>query len=123
MTAYLRLMRPRQMTKNVFCFAGLIFSGRFMEPGAVPGACLAFAAFCLISSAVYILTDCIDRDRDRIHPRKRFRPIASGAVGMPAACVLAGLLTAGAVCLAYWASLGTLICLLLYMANNLAYSM
>ena len=45
MFAYLRLLRPRQMTKNVFCFAGLIFSGRLLEPGAIPGACLAFAAF------------------------------------------------------------------------------
>ena len=127
MIAYLRLVRPRQMTKNVFCFAGLIFSGRFMEtadyPDAFPNAGLAFTAFCLISSAVYILNDCIDRDRDRIHPRKRNRPIASGAVGVPGAIALASLLTAGAVLLAYRASLGTLVCMLLYMANNLAYSL
>jgi 4-hydroxybenzoate polyprenyltransferase len=123
MFAYLRLLRPRQMTKNVFCFAGLIFSGRFLEPGAVPGACLAFASFCLISSAVYILNDCIDRDRDRVHVRKRNRPIASGAVNIPAAICLATILTAGAVVLAYLASIGTLVCLLLYMLNNLAYSL
>lgn len=123
MIAYLRLLRPRQMTKNVFCFAGLIFSGRFLEPGAIPGACLAFVAFCLISSAVYILNDCIDRERDRVHPRKRNRPIASGSVGMPAALALASVLVAGAVALAFQASKGTLICLLLYMLNNLAYSL
>lgn len=111
------------MTKNVFCFAGLIFSGRFREPGAIPGACLAFAAFCLVSSAVYILNDCIDRNRDRAHPRKRNRPIASGAVGVPSAIFLASLLTVGAVLLANLASKGTLVCLLLYMVNNLAYSL
>jgi 4-hydroxybenzoate polyprenyltransferase len=123
MIAYLRLLRPRQMTKNVFCLAGLIFSGRFLEPGAFPGACLAFASFCLISSAVYILNDCIDRERDRVHPRKRNRPIASGTVGLPEAVVLASVLTAGAIALAYLASKGTQVCLLLYMANNLAYSL
>ncbi len=123
MFAYLRLMRPRQMTKNVFCFAGLIFSGRFREPGAIPGACLAFAAFCLVSSAVYILNDCIDRDRDRAHPRKRNRPIASGAVGVTGAVFLAVILAVGAALLAYLASTGTLVCLLLYMVNNLAYSL
>ncbi len=123
MFAYVQLLRPRQMTKNVFCFAGLIFSGRLLEPGAIPGACLAFAAFCLSSSAVYIFNDCIDRERDRIHVRKRHRPIASGAVAMPAALVLASLLTIGAVALAALASMGTLICLLLYLVNNVAYSL
>ena len=79
MIAYLRLMRPRQMTKNVFCFAGLIFSGRFAEsetyPHAIPGACLAFVSFCLISAAVYVLNDCIDRDR-RIRSTQKKRKSA-----------------------------------------------
>ena len=123
MFAYVRLLRPRQMTKNVFCFAGLIFSGRLLVPGAIPGACLAFAAFCLVSSAVYIFNDCIDRERDRAHVRKRNRPIASGAVAIPGALFLAALLSVGAITLAFLASTGTLICLLLYMANNLAYSL
>jgi 4-hydroxybenzoate polyprenyltransferase len=123
MLPYLRLLRPRQMTKNVFCFAGLIFSGRLLEPGALPHACLAFAAFCLISSAVYIFNDCIDLERDRAHPRKRNRPVASGAVSVSGALLIAGTLSVGAVALASLASPGTWICLLLYMANNLAYSL
>jgi 4-hydroxybenzoate polyprenyltransferase len=123
MFAFLQLLRPRQMTKNIFCFAGLIFSGRIWEPGAIPGACLAFAAFCLISSTVYVLNDCIDRERDRMHPRKRNRPIASGAVSVPVALVLAAVLSVGAIVLAYLVSKGTLVSLLLYMANNLAYSL
>jgi 4-hydroxybenzoate polyprenyltransferase len=123
MFAYVRLLRPRQMTKNVFCFAGLIFSGRLLEPGAIPAACLAFAAFCLASSAVYIFNDCIDRERDRAHVRKRNRPIASGAVGVPGAVFLGCLLGGAAVVLAKLASTGTLICLVLYLVNNLAYSL
>ncbi len=76
----LRTMRPQQWIKNVFVFAGLVFARAFLYPHGILLALWAFAVFCVLSSAVYCLNDYVDRDRDRLHPRKRFRPIASGVV-------------------------------------------
>ena len=68
------------MFENAFLFAGLVFSGRFLDPHSVGLACAGFAAFCLLSSSGYVLNDYLDRDADRRHPKKRHRPIASGAL-------------------------------------------
>lgn len=76
-----RLARPKQWTKNLLVFAALIFSGRFLEPAAWILALTAFAAMCLVSSATYVFNDLADLERDRQHPTKRNRPLASGAVG------------------------------------------
>lgn len=84
MQAYLRLLRPPEWIKNTFVFAGLIFGERVGEPEAVGLAVAAFVAFCLASSAGYILNDIVDRHRDRLHPVKKARPIASGRVSVRA---------------------------------------
>ena len=88
----LRTMRPLQWTKNVFVFAGLVFARAFLHPGGIPRALWAFGAFCLLSSCVYFLNDYVDRERDRLHPRKRERPMASGLLrpgeGLAGAVVL-----------------------------------
>jgi 4-hydroxybenzoate polyprenyltransferase len=73
-------LRPSQWTKNLIVFAGLIFGGRLLDPGAVAHAVAAFGVFCALSGVVYLVNDVIDREADRQHPLKRFRPIASGAV-------------------------------------------
>jgi decaprenyl-phosphate phosphoribosyltransferase len=87
-----RLMRPHQWLKNVFVFAGLMFSQAWGDGPLVGGIVLTFAAFCCISSAVYILNDWRDRASDALHPVKFKRPLASGAVSMPVALSLAGVL-------------------------------
>ena len=87
--------RPRQWIKNLACFAGLIFSGRMMEPAAIVESIVAFAGFCLTASAVYLFNDVVDRRLDRQNPSKRNRPIASGAVPVSWALGAAGLLAAG----------------------------
>ncbi len=74
----LRTMRPKQWTKNGFVLVGLIFDGKLLEPGLALAAASAFVAFCLVSSSVYILNDLVDVESDRLHPRKRLRPLASG---------------------------------------------
>ena len=91
MQALLKSLRPRQWTKNLVVFAGLAFSGRASVGADVQCAVLAFVAFCLASSGVYLFNDLVDRERDRIHPAKRDRPLASGAL-QPATAVAAGLL-------------------------------
>jgi len=92
----LRLLRPAQWSKNIFLFAGLVFGHKLMEWPAVVTALLGFLCFSLLSSVVYIVNDVHDRDEDRLHPRKRQRPIAAGKIGVGTALALAlGLLAAG----------------------------
>jgi 4-hydroxybenzoate polyprenyltransferase len=70
--------RPRQWIKNISLYAALVFSGFFFQPGYFGRVTYAFVAFCLLSSAVYIINDIVDAPADRAHPYKRKRPIASG---------------------------------------------
>jgi 4-hydroxybenzoate polyprenyltransferase len=81
-------LRPRQWVKNLFVFAGLVFAQRlFTADVAVAGA--AFVVFCALSGAIYLLNDVADRERDRLDPRKRRRPIAAGRLGVGAAVATA----------------------------------
>lgn len=100
--AYFRLLRPQQWIKNIFVFAALVFGQKLLDAHAVTLALLGFAALCLASSAVYVVNDIHDREEDRLHPRKRFRPIASGAVSVPAAFGLALVLVLCAVAGGYF---------------------
>jgi len=86
-------LRPSQWTKNVFVFAGLVFSGRLRDLSAVHSAALAFAVFCLLSGVVYLVNDVRDREADRRHPTKSRRPIASGALAPSVAIGFAVILT------------------------------
>jgi 4-hydroxybenzoate polyprenyltransferase len=74
----LRLMRPRQWTKNLAVFAGIVFVGELTQPLALMRVSAAFVAFCFVASALYAANDVLDADRDRMHPVKRERPVASG---------------------------------------------
>ena len=76
--AAIKTGRPQEWIKNVFVFAGLLFSGKFNQPHEVLEATLTFVSFCLISSAGYFVNDLIDVELDRKHPKKRFRPLAAG---------------------------------------------
>lgn len=119
---WLRLLRPRQWTKNLLLFAALLFARRLFDPQALGLAVLGFAVFCAASSSVYVLNDLIDVDRDRRHPEKRQRPIASGAIPRGAAAGLALLLALASLASAF--SLGAAFGLwtLAYLALNLLYS-
>ena len=86
----IRVMRPGDWAKNVFVLPAVVFSDKLSEPGAIAQAAAAFAAFCLLSSGFYAINDVIDAERDRAHPIKRQRPVASGAVS-PRAAVTLGL--------------------------------
>lgn len=91
--------RPRQWTKNLLVFAAPLFAFRF-DPAVWLPAGGALVAFCLISSAIYLLNDCLDVNADRAHPSKRYRPIAAGLVTVPAALTTAALLAAASLSLA-----------------------
>jgi 4-hydroxybenzoate polyprenyltransferase len=114
-------MRPRQWVKNFFVFAGLVFSQRLFT-GAAWTALAAFAIFCALSGAIYLLNDVADRERDRLDPRKRVRPIAAGQlpVGVAVAAAVA-LIVAGLVSSA-WLPRPFLITALAYVVLLVAYS-
>ncbi|MGI9020395.1 MAG: UbiA family prenyltransferase [Solirubrobacterales bacterium] len=99
MSPLIRTMRPQEWVKNTLVFAGLLFSGKVDQGAAVADASLAFAAFCMISSAGYLFNDLRDAAHDRRHPEKRSRPIASGELAPATAAMAAIALAAAAVVL------------------------
>jgi 4-hydroxybenzoate polyprenyltransferase len=121
--AWARLLRPQQWVKNVLVFAALIFARRLFDPHALLLASLAFGAFCLASSSVYVVNDLIDAERDRQHPEKRKRPIASGAVRTGTAALLAMALTAVSLGLAFWIERGFGLAVLIYLSMTHFYSL
>ncbi|MBN1999712.1 decaprenyl-phosphate phosphoribosyltransferase [candidate division KSB1 bacterium] len=71
-------LRPKQWSKNIIVFAGLFFAKDIFKIIKIQAALIAFIAFCLISSCGYLINDILDRKKDRMHPKKKFRPIAAG---------------------------------------------
>ncbi len=97
-----RTMRPKQWTKNIFVWAALLFDVKLLQLGPFTRTLIAFVLFCLITSAVYIINDLVDIEKDRQHPSKRNRPLASGALSPRLAAVAAALLIAISVPLTLW---------------------
>jgi 4-hydroxybenzoate polyprenyltransferase len=120
--AFLRLARPNQWVKNTFVFVGVLFGHAWSDAHLLTAACGAFVAFCLTSSAVYAVNDIADRESDRAHPMKRRRPVASGAISVPAAAVFGAVLFAAGLGIGLLAGTKVAVCLLIYVALNLAYS-
>lgn len=103
---YLKLARPKQWIKNGFVLAGIVFAGEIFSPPLMLDALMAFAAFCLLSSATYAANDVLDVKEDRSHPLKRFRPVASGEISSRAALIFSALLAAGGLLLAFESGFG-----------------
>jgi 4-hydroxybenzoate polyprenyltransferase len=98
--ALIRVLRPRQWPKNLLVFAAAIFANQLFVATSASLAALAFVAFCLASSSVYVINDLLDAEVDRQHPVKRSRPIAAGEIGTGTAIWLAVALTLAALGLA-----------------------
>ncbi|HHW40168.1 MAG TPA: decaprenyl-phosphate phosphoribosyltransferase [Syntrophomonadaceae bacterium] len=94
---YILLLRPKQWVKNFFVYAALIFSRNAFDPLLLGVTTAAFALFCLLSGGVYVLNDICDRERDRLHPVKCGRPVASGRVPVGTARVYAAALLGGGI--------------------------
>lgn len=80
-------MRPKQWTKNLLLYAGIIFSLQAFNIELLTDVSLGFVIFCALSGSVYFLNDIVDRDKDRLHPKKKERPIAAGDISLTAAWV------------------------------------
>lgn len=118
----LKALRPHQWVKNMLLFVPLAAAHRAGDPGLLVNAMLAFVAFGLCASSVYLLNDMLDLEADRLHLRKRHRPFAAGHLSLLAGFVLAPALLAAAIALALQLPRDFLIVLLCYYALTLAYS-
>jgi decaprenyl-phosphate phosphoribosyltransferase len=118
----IKLLRPKHWIKNLLLLAPVFFSFAFTWLNAGRLA-VAIAAFCALSSAVYIVNDIADRERDRLHPKKRFRPIAAGKIDVRTAVVVAVVLFCVGFALAGALNYKVLAAAGIYVVMNLAYSL
>jgi 4-hydroxybenzoate polyprenyltransferase len=115
-------LRPHQWTKNLLVFAPLALSKHLFEADAFLRSAAAFALFCALSGTVYLINDLVDLARDRLHPKKRLRPLASGALSVPAARVSAVVLGVMGLVLSAFLGAGFFMAALAYVGLNLLYS-
>lgn len=118
----LKAMRVYQWVKNVLVFVPLLTSHRFLEPEAVVATVMAFFAFSLCASSVYLLNDMLDLDSDRRHERKRHRPFASGQLSLQTGMLLTVLLLASSIAIAVFLPAKFMLVIASYYALTLAYS-
>jgi decaprenyl-phosphate phosphoribosyltransferase len=116
-----RTMRPKQWVKNVLVLAAPFAGGILFGGGTALELAIAFVAFSLAASGIYLVNDANDVEADRAHPKKRYRPIAAGIVPVPLALGVAAVLLLGALGLSYVASVQLVVVLAVYIAVQLAY--
>jgi len=121
--AALVAMRPRQWSKNLLVFAGLVFAAKLGEPLRWLEACVCFVAYCAISSAAYLANDVRDRHDDRLHPVKRSRPIARGELSPRSALTLATVLAVAAPLLLAPLGIGSVLLVLAFAALQAGYTL
>ena len=119
----LRMLRPRQWTKNLFVLAPLFFAGYFTRFDLLVFALCGALVFCILSSAVYIFNDISDLEQDRRHPEKRRRPLADGRVSLGIAAALIPILTVLSFVLGRLLGGGFLLTLVMYLVVNVFYSL
>ncbi len=118
----IKTMRLKQWTKNGFVLAGLIFDGKLFDLPMVLSALVVMLGFCLISSSVYILNDLVDIEKDRLHPRKRLRPLPNGQLNPSFAKVGAVLLAVVSILATGLVSLWAGVIVTSYLILNVWYS-
>lgn len=119
---YFRLLRPRQWIKNVALFAAIVFSGYLFHPESFKMAVFGFVIFCAVSSAIYIINDIFDVEKDKLHPFKKFRPLAHGDIPVQSAMVLSLVLAGFALVTSYMLSFEFFFITVIYLILQLSYS-
>ncbi len=119
----IRTIRPHQWVKNVFVLAPVVFATKLFDFTLLFNAAVAFFAFCLLAGAVYTINDLADVEADRLHPVKRYRPIASGRVPEEVARVFAYALVAISLGTGFWVSPWFALTAAIYFGLNVAYTM
>ncbi len=123
MGAFVASLRPRQWVKNVFIFAPAVFALHLLDPRIMSRAFLAFALFSLVTGAIYVFNDVVDRAADRLHPEKRRRPIAAGRIAAAPALAGAVALLAAALLGAWLLQPAFFLDCLVYAVLNVLYSL
>jgi 4-hydroxybenzoate polyprenyltransferase len=118
----IKTLRVKQWTKNLLLFAGAVFARQILIYPKLIRVSIAFFVFCLLSSALYIINDLNDLPSDRNHPRKRFRPIASGAIPIPVAITISVMLGVISFSIAYFLGLPFFITAIGYAFLTVAYT-
>jgi len=123
MKPYLKLLRMSHWVKNLFIFAPMIFSFRLFDPTAITPAILAFISFSLTASSIYIFNDIMDIEIDRLHPRKKHRPVASGIIAIKQAFIFSATLTTAGLSAGALLGLNSVLVLIMYIMLNIAYTL
>jgi len=118
----LKLIRPKQWIKNFAIFAAITFSGELFNSTVFQKVFLAFVVFCMLSSATYIINDAFDIKKDRLHPFKRFRPLANGDIPIFFALIIALVLIGSSLFLSLFVTFGFSILAIIYLLIQLSYS-
>lgn len=118
----LKTMRPKQWTKNLIVFAGIIFSQKIFADGYLVMTIYAFITFCILSGSGYIINDIIDIEKDRAHPTKKNRPLASGQLSVPLAIAFVTLTIAVSLGAAFWIRINFGFLAAAYLMITLSYS-
>jgi 4-hydroxybenzoate polyprenyltransferase len=122
LVALLESMRPRQWAKNMFVFAGIVFDGQLMVMSALVDVLLAFGLLCLTASSIYLINDLVDIEKDKLHPKKKLRPIPSGRLPIRVARVASVLLPIIALGSSWLVSPWLTLVLGIYFFQHVAYS-
>jgi 4-hydroxybenzoate polyprenyltransferase len=122
LSAVIAAMRPKQWSKNLIIFAGLVFSQNFFHLDFLKTSVLAFVAFCLAASSVYMINDIKDIERDRLHPVKKLRPLPAGRISVSSVTVISLILAAISISLAFWLHRDYGMLLVLYWIMMVVYS-
>lgn len=118
----LKLMRPKQWIKNFAVFAAIVFTGQLFNSPAFFKVVIAFIVFCGLSSAVYVINDIFDIQKDRMHPFKRFRPLANGDLSIIYALFIFLVLCLGSLALSMFVNGTFLLLVIVYLGLQLSYS-
>lgn len=119
----LKLIRPKQWIKNFAVFPSLVFTGQLFNVPLLLNVFFAFIIFCGLSSAVYVINDIFDIQKDQMHPFKKFRPLAAGDLSIPYALVLFFILAIGSLILSIAVNPAFFFLITIYLALQLSYSM
>jgi decaprenyl-phosphate phosphoribosyltransferase len=123
MSAIIRLLRIKQWVKNLFLFIPTFFAGNFFDVAELGLLLVGAFAFSLVASGIYVLNDYKDREVDKLHPKKKTRPIASGEVSEKTAQILMSILLLTGLALSFFIEILFFYLLLTYVVVNIAYSL
>ena len=118
----IRLLRPRQWVKNLAVFAAITFTGELFDVAVFEKVFLGFVVFCAMSSAIYIINDIFDKEKDRLHPSKKYRPIAHGNISIPLGITTAAILTFSSLILGFTITPAFFISVIVYFILQVSYS-